>query len=250
IVEPGKEYYALKNAGFREALGNIVIFTDSDCRLGDNYVARVLELFNNHPEISCAFGRTYYDGKGFLTTLNTVLSFGCLHDPAVKSAEQVAILSHNVVIRAADASDTPFGPYIARVEGDAWLTEWYRSRGQTPILDRDLVVYHEDSSYSLKLRLDRQLREILYFLRSQEELRPWRKGAWVALSKALTSVWWRSQKLVRYGRHLDMGAASITLALPVVLVYAILDIISVSLMIAVPALGNRWFRYQNGDLIA
>lgn len=244
IVEPGQSYYALKNAGMRAACGELVIFTDADCRLGEAYIQRVVELFRQRPDIACVAGRSFYDGQGFITTLNTVLSFGYLHAGS-GSTDPYGILAHNVALRAEGAPDPPFGPYGGRVSGDTWLTQWYRRHGNPVLLDRQLVVYHENPSFSPKLRMERQLRETMRTVRHSREMRPWCPKAWWILIKAALSPLWRGRKLFRYGRHLGMTPGSMLLALPVLLLYGIADVVSVLLLILWPPLARRWVGYQN-----
>lgn len=246
LLYPGQSYYSLKNAGMREARAEIVIFTDADCRLGPGYIQRVLFLFNTRPELHCLAGRSNYDGTGFLARMNTALSFGYLHNPQTHSTKPYGILAHNVAIRADSAPEQPFGPFTGRVAGDTWMTEWYTAQGTPPYLDGELVVFHEDPSFSVVLRMDRQLREVLQTIRHASDLRPWRLGAWIAMGKAVLSPLWRARKLVRFGGHLGLGYGSLLLAMPVLLLYGLADVLAVLAMILVPGLGDRWIRYQNG----
>jgi len=246
VVLPGKSYYVLKNAGMGEARGEVVIFTDADCRLGEGYVERVIERFRKDDAVSCLAGRSYYDGRGFLCRMNTALSFGYLHDPKANFPAPYGVVAHNVAVRAADAPKAPFGDYLGRVTGDAWLTEWYRARGRGPLLARDLVVYHEDPSYSVTLRMDRQLREVLWSATGLDDLRPWKVSAWRALGKACLSPLWRGRKLVRYGRHVGMNPVSIALSVPMLVLYGVADVAAVLTMMLVPSVGERYLRYQNG----
>jgi hypothetical protein len=245
VVLPGKAYYGLKNAGMREARGGIVIFTDADCRMGPGYVERVLEVFREDAGLACVAGRSYYDGTGFLATLNTALSFGYLHNPEARDTEPYGVLAHNVAVRASVAAAAPFGPFAGRVGGDRWLTDWYKAKGTTVRLERRMVIYHEDPSYSLKLRMDRQLRELLCSVEGTGALWPWRAGTWVALGKAVLSPAWRLRKLLRYGRHVGMGPLDIVMSLPVLGLYALADVTGVLTMMVAPGLGRRWLRYQN-----
>jgi glycosyltransferase involved in cell wall biosynthesis len=48
---------AARDAGWRQARGRIVSFTDDDCYLAPDYVNKVVEVFSAHPEAGCVGGR-------------------------------------------------------------------------------------------------------------------------------------------------------------------------------------------------
>ena len=48
---------AARDAGWRQAHGRIISFTDDDCYLAPNYVNKVVEAFSAHPEVGCVGGR-------------------------------------------------------------------------------------------------------------------------------------------------------------------------------------------------
>lgn len=126
------------------------------------------------------------------------------------------------------------------------MTEWYMAHGMPPYLDSELVVFHENPSLSVVLRMDRQLREVLPKIHKSSDLHPWRLSAWIALGKAVLSPLWRARKLIRYGGHLELGHGSLLLATPLLLVYGLADVLAVLAIILVPGLSKRWIQYQNG----
>jgi glycosyltransferase involved in cell wall biosynthesis len=46
-----------RNIGLAEAQGEIIAFTDDDCRVSHNWIDSILEEFANHPTVSSIFGR-------------------------------------------------------------------------------------------------------------------------------------------------------------------------------------------------
>lgn len=246
VVRPGLEYYGLKNAGAKEAAGEFLVFFDSDCRPGPDYLATMLQQFHDNPDAWCLAGASRYDGQSIIARINTALSFGYLHDPAAKSPQPYGVLAHNVAVRRSKCPEQPFGPMTGRVGGDAWMTEWFTRQGHPPLLVPAMTIYHEDPSFSLVLRMDRQLREVFSHVRAEQELRPWTKPGIVAATKALLSPAWRARKLFFHGHHVGLGLVEKAIGIPLVLFYGLLDWVAAALLFAVPSLRRRYLRYQNG----
>lgn len=246
LVRPGLDYYGLKNAGAREATGEFLVFFDSDCRPGPGYFATMLQRFRDQPDAWCLAGASRYDGRSIIARINTTLSFGYLHDPGAESPEPYGLLAHNVAVRRSTCAEEPFGPMAGRVRGDLWMTQWFARQGHPPLLVREMVIHHEDPSFSLVLRMDRQLREVFSHVRSEKDLRPWTKPGIIALTKALLSPVWRGRKLMRHGHHVGLGVAEKAIGMPVVVFYGLMDWASAAVLFAVPSLRRRYFRYQNG----
>ncbi|MEB3165281.1 MAG: glycosyltransferase family 2 protein [Cyanobacteriota bacterium] len=249
VVCPGLDYYGLKNAGSQQARGDIVAFIDADCRPCPGYMAMVLEQFRLHPDVWCLAGASWYDGRSFLARLNTTLSFGYLHDRRSSTPKPYGVLAHNVAIRRSCSPHAPFGPWSGRVRGDAWLSQWFSQQGHPPRLVPELAIYHEDPSFSLKLRMDRQLREVFCHVASEQSLRPWTRDGLVAAAKAVLSPAWRARKIFRYGHHVGLGWFEKALAMPVILVYGLFDCIAVTVLLLSPSLRCNYIRYQNGPLV-
>lgn len=247
IVVPNAGYYAFKNAGFAYARGAIVQFIDADCCPETGYLNRILAEFDADPDLRCLTGCTRYRKHGFLSRLNTTLSFGYLHQPGLKTPEPYAALSHNLAIRAETAPAIPFGPNDGRVGGDRYLTNWFRDRGHPIKLNQQLIIQHEDPSRSIPLLLDRHLRE--HFKHAQY------LGEHLGFStetgrKALASAWssWqrRRRKVKQYGAALGLSRADKGLTDIVIGLYWLLDVSAVAAVLAIPVLKNRWLSYQNG----
>lgn len=250
LVEPGLEYYGLKNAGAKAASGEFLVFFDSDCRPAPDYLSNVIARFRANPDAWCLAGASLYDGRSLLAQLNSALSFGYLHDREKKTPKPYGILAHNVAIRRSKSPDEPFGPLRGRVRGDAWMTDWFTKQGHPPLLVPELRIYHEDPSFSLLLRMDRQLREVFSHVRSEKDLRLWKRDGAVALSKAVLSPAWRARKLFFYGQNVGLGFFKKLLGIPVVIFYGVLDWIAAVVLFIVPSLRKRYFRYQNGPELA
>lgn len=246
LVRPGLDYYGLKNAGAKEAAGEFVVFFDSDCRPGPDYLAVMLRQFREHPDAWCLAGASRYDGRSVIARINTALSFGYLHDPRAKGPERYGVLSHNVAVRRSKCPEQPFGPMTGRVGGDVWMTDWFAGQGHPPLLVREMVVHHEDPSFSLVLRMDRQLREVFSHVRSESDLRPWTKPGLIAATKALLSPVWRGRKLMFHGHHVGLGVVEKAIGIPIVVFYGLLDWVSAVALFTVPSFRRRYFRYQNG----
>jgi hypothetical protein len=246
VVLPGASYYALKDWGMRHARGDVVVFLDADCRLAGGYLAALWQAFEADPELWCLTGRTRYAGSSALCRLNTALSFGYLYDPNAATPVPYAALSHNVALRVGHAPQRPFGEWHGRVNGDRYLTDWYGARGRPPRLDPRLLIFHEDPSGSLRLTLERHLREHLKHAGEVDALRLSSAAGRRALRSAWQSLPKRARKLARWGEHAGLGRGDRALASVVLPMYSLLDLLAVTLVIGVPSLRRRWLEYQNG----
>lgn len=242
LVLPEFGYYALKNAGAREARGSFVVFWDGDCCPEPGYLRHAESLLDANPSYSAVSGVTEYAGKGWLTRLNTVLSFGYLHQGRTEPWPAAA-LAHNLVIRRDAFGPQPFGPHRGRSGGDTHITETARGRGQPIRLDRHLRIQHEDPSSSLTALLERHLREHFNPMVGRPHHRDAMRVAW---QRVWRSPWRRHRKLRRYGGALGLGRADLLAAMGVVLAYTALDSAALCVLALRRDLLAAWLHYQLG----
>ncbi len=243
---PGKHYYAIKNASANVAQGKVVLFTDSDCRPGEGYLENLLRIFDD-PQIHCVAGRSLYDGTGILTRINTTVSFGRFHfGPQLPSS--FVPLAHNVAVRRSCYQRDPFGPFTGRVLGDVYLSETLRQKNFPPILRRELVMYHEDMTFSLRGTLERHLRDHFYILGKKPPAT--RTSAWSVLRATLASPRRRLQKVRLYGPSLGLRRRHLPIILAVLVAYAVFDSIAVSLVLGVPSWRRHWLKHEFGEPLA
>jgi GT2 family glycosyltransferase len=57
VAEPARGLATARNAGIRAAAGDVLAFTDDDCRLDADYIAHVLESYADDPEPAIRGGR-------------------------------------------------------------------------------------------------------------------------------------------------------------------------------------------------
>jgi glycosyltransferase involved in cell wall biosynthesis len=242
----GASYYALKNTGANLAVGEIVYFTDSDCRPGNNIIESIIEAFKDSPS-QCVAGRSFYDGDDLLSRINTTLSFGYLHQGG-KILNESCALAHNVAIRRSSYAEDPFGPFNGRVGGDAYLTNHYRTMGPVP-LARDIMVYHENPTFNLRGMLDRHLREIFDALKRYRKNDKW-PGTVSGLAYVLKILWKRPKQkfrtLKKYGRSLEVKTAHYPVAFVQLALYQLIDSIVVMLVFLPPRIREKWIAYQFG----
>jgi glycosyltransferase involved in cell wall biosynthesis len=241
LAVPGAGYYALKNAGANQAAGDLVLFTDADCRPGPGYLARLVEVFADG-EVAAVAGRSLYDGTGFLTRLNTAQSFGDLHCPQLRPS---MVLTHNVALRRSAYDRDPFGPFTARVGGDRYLVRTLQERGLVLRVVDDLVLHHEDVSYNLPGLVERHLRECIvplgYGTEQQRVSYPFAALCTVLLRPAL-----RLRRLLRAGWRNGIRPWHYPAALAVNLAYWAFDVVLVGFVLLVPSQRRRRLRFQFG----
>jgi hypothetical protein len=64
IPVDGGEYYELKNAGARKAIGDVIVFLDSDVIPEPGWLARLIEPFADE-DVGVVAGNSYLDPQGF-----------------------------------------------------------------------------------------------------------------------------------------------------------------------------------------
>lgn len=240
---PGAGYYALKNAGANAARGNVVLFTDADCRPGEGFVRRLLAAFED-PRVIAVAGRSFYDGTGLLTRLNTAHSFAYLHR-GQKGLDRTMPLTHNLAMRRLACERDPFGPFAGRVGGDRWVTESLRARGHPLLLVEDLVTWHENPTFSLRGTAERHLREHFRPLRYGDARRRYSPAVVVASALGLRTLL-RLGRVIAGGRRIGLKPWDYLAALPVNFAYWLFDLPLVLGVLLVPALRRRWLAFQFG----
>ena len=242
---PGAGYYALKNAGANEARGRIVLFSDIDCRPGAGYARALLDAFADE-RVGGVAGRSLYDGEGLLTRINTVNSFGDLHRER-GPAEDVIPLAHNVAVRRALYDRDPWGPFVGRVGGDAFLARRIRESGHRLALDVRLLVRHEDPSYQIRGLVERHLRDTFvplhYGTEGQRLSVPFVLACALLLRPAL-----RLKRVLLAGRKLGLRPVDAPVVLGVELAYWAFDLVMTVVVLAWPPLRRRWRAFLAPDV--
>ncbi|HEY7510613.1 MAG TPA: glycosyltransferase [Vicinamibacteria bacterium] len=240
---PGAGYYALKNAGAAAARGEIVLFTDVDCRPGAAYLDTLLETFRG-PATACVAGRSLYDGPGVLTRLNSAHSFGDLQR-APGYLDRGMVVSHNVAVRRSALRERPWGPNTGRVGGDGYFCDALRAAGHRIRLEPGLVIHHEDISYSLRGTLERHLREHLLPVRYGTARQRF-SAAWTVASVLALRPLLRLKRIVQAGPRIGIGVRHWPAALLVNAGYWVFDVACVSAVLTVPRLRRHWLRFVYG----
>ena len=96
ITEPKKGVVFALRRGIKETCGEIIVFTDADCRLPANCLSTILYTFNNEPEIKAVrLSLTLYDAGGlFLSVYNIIenrINFLCGGGMAIKKSALVKV---------------------------------------------------------------------------------------------------------------------------------------------------------------
>jgi hypothetical protein len=233
-----------KNAGAQAAKGRYIAFWDSDTRPKEGYLQRAIQALEANPSLSGVTGATRYDGPSYLTRLNTVLSFGFLFQGKDVIPHFVP-MGHNIVIRKEAFPEKPFGPFTGRTGGADYISHFAKQMGRPLQLDSKLEILHEDMSYSMRALIEQHLREMFGPMLH----RP-RASKWAALLLAsgivFTNPLRRLSKLMRYSKKVGFRPLDRCLAIPIISIYAILDLLVLLALLSVPSLTDRWLNHQFG----
>lgn len=241
---PKGGHFEYLNAGASIARGEYVTFWAGDCKASSGYLPRAVDLLNNSPELSGVASMTRYNGRNWLTELNTIVSFGYLYSVGQEELNSFyPALSHGVVIRKSAFPDRPFGDYSAMYGGDMRLTEHARRSGAPLRLDPNMTVLHEDISFSPKALLERHLREIF----SMDESLHSDRRLLSAFLIALKSPYWRYARVKSYAPFFGWKRLRIASSLPVLALYGLIDVCAMLVLAISPRLQKKWFKYQFGE---
>lgn len=247
VAVPNGGYYEYKNAGFQAARGRYVAFWDSDCRPSPDYLKVAVSHLEESPRLLACTGVTFYDGESWFSELNTILSFGFLHQ--YREAEPLGAMewmqAHNVVVRRDGFPARPFGDYAARMDGDNFCASYAAMRGQPPLLDPRMVIFHEDPSFSISHLLERQLREVFGFVSQKPPLTRARLLR-IAFRSSLARIKSRFERLRTWAPCFGWSPRKTAAAAPVLGFYTILNLAALAALAAKPSLLDRWLGYQFG----
>ena len=247
VAVPNGGYYEYKNAGFQAARGKYVAFWDGDCRPSPDYLELAASHLDGSPGLLACAGVSSYDGASWFSELNTILSFGFLHQyrrPESLGAPEW-MQAHNVVIRRDGFPPKPFGDYAARMDGDNFCASYAALNGLPPLVEPRMRIFHEDPSFSFSLLLERHLREVFGFVSQRPPLTRARLLA-AASRSALARIKTRFARLRTWGPHFGWSPLETAAAAPVLGFYAVLNLAALAALAAKPSLLDRWLRYQFG----
>ena len=249
VAVPNGGYYEYKNAGFQAARGRYVAFWDGDCRPSPGYLKLAVSHLNKSPRLLACAGITFYDGASWLSEMNTILSFGFLHQYRETESLGAAdwLQAHNVVVRRDGFHPKPFGDYAARMDGDNFCASYAALGGQPALVEPRMRIFHEDPSFSVSLLLERHLREVFGFVSQKPPLTRARLLR-TAFRSTLARIKTRFARLWKYAPYFGWSPVKVVAATPVLAFYTVLNLAAFAVLAAKPGLLDRWLRYQfNGE---
>jgi hypothetical protein len=150
-----------------------------------------------------------------------------------------------VAVRRRALPGQPFGSHCGRIGGDGHLTAALRTAGHRVLLVPELIVYHEDISYTLRGTLERHLREHLlplhYGTARQRFSAVWTLASVVALRPLL-----RLKRVVGARARIGLGLRHVPAALALNAAYYVFDAAAVLAVLAVPRWRRRWLDFVYG----
>ncbi len=115
IREPETGASRARNAGIRQAVGSIVVFTDDDCEVEQDWLVRIAETFRRMPDLTGLFGRVLPGEPGPIDV--STLSVKSAPEPRDYRFPCSPFIGHgnNMAFRrpsllAVNGFDTAFGP--------------------------------------------------------------------------------------------------------------------------------------------
>ena len=246
VLAEGLGGYARKSLGFREARADLVAFLDGDCVPHEEFFTRILKSFSEKPELRALAGSVVYEGKSLLSRVNSVLSFGPLFVAESTCDRGFICNTNSFSLRRGSLPDPLFGPWLGRVNGDVFISQWLYDQGTPIVLDPLIQICHADPSTSLIALLERHFREYLRNLRDPRQLLPWRLSAWKMLRSFVYSFRDRLVRFRKYAGHFEFSRFERAIVPLVFLFYVFLDSLALLALILWPPLARRWFSYQEG----
>ncbi len=241
-------YYGWKNAGARAARGRYMAFWDSDCRPSRGYLQRAVEVLESDPKLFGITGVSRYNKTSFLGRLNTVLSFGFLYQ-GKPSVAPYSAMAHNMVLRKSAFPKDPFGPFNGRMGGDEFLSKHAAAGGYPLRIVPDIWISHEDHDpiYSVTNFYERHSREIFHGLLYQPA-----RSKLTAFKVAATALGYlpvrRLWRVFKYGKRMGFGLLDALLSIPILVIYAFLDLLMVLILAFRLDWLDRLLHFQLGSL--
>lgn len=154
IIGEGPSAAALKNAGARAALADLVAFIDADCVAERGWLGHFLAVMRAHPEIAAVSGRTHYGRRCFLDRAMALLSRSYLDRERAGYTRHVAI--NNAGFRRSVFLSHPCpresGAHMSLLQSEA-----LRRAGHRFFFDPKLIVRHAYDGWPTEREIRRSL---------------------------------------------------------------------------------------------
>lgn len=231
VTAEGDSYYALKNRGAVEAVGEIVVFTDSDVRPTPTWLGAIVEAMDAGADVSVGLSlfkdAQDWNARSVWRWMAVSITFGYILGPIRRGAlawPEVTVrgfMDHNVAIRAAWFKTDQYQTEFGRVIASPLLFRTLKEAGARIVLHpQQRIVHYFKWSYWLHKLHVRYGYEV-YRLRRLDPLYP---GQWIArtgiFEPLVTWVWHvmlDGPRWLRFSRLMGMPVVLRVLTLPAAL---------------------------------
>lgn len=166
----GGNSYAAKNAGVRAARAPWAVLVDADCVPRPDWLRRLVETIEAHPEVAAVSGRTAYSGGGLVLRSLALLSRAYL-DPGRAGLTRFAS-NNNACFRRSAYIEHPLpeqlGPFAARIQ-----TERLHGAGWRLWFEPAAVVTHAFEGWAMERDIRRQSGYATIRIRQEDPDMPW-----------------------------------------------------------------------------
>jgi len=161
IDEPIAGVGKARKAGTEAANNEFIVHVDADSRLPENYLVRVLEIFQRERDIVCLGGKElFYDGSWWQNLLRPIVFYLLYFYARVVSGKTIGPMGNNMIFRKSDYYKTTGFDENINFGEDADLSRKLSKYGQVKI-DSNLCCFVSARRYGGNHGLFKQLKAFL-----------------------------------------------------------------------------------------